>query len=538
MMSIMSPVFPSQLAIGYCRVSTSEQANHGWSIEQQEGAIRAWALAHQLNLVEVFRDAGRSGCALTGRPGLRGLVEAVAQRGIGVVVAKSQDRLSRSVDHFLALKKYIHRQGTDLCTLDGGLHLSATSAANGLDSSSNLMANLASILAEQEIDTLRSRILPNLEMAMRAGRRGGRVPLGYRREVDGSISIEPHDSAIFYRCVSEIMTGSGVSQLVHHLAAEGVRDHAGQTVSFDRLRGALTNRYCLGELHWQMPVESRSSERAICLRGHHPALMDPVAFAALQTCLNGRARRAPSIVLPAERRRARRRSARLPVNHDLAVALAPRPRPVHGAVSSEAARCDHCNGVMYAVLQSVGGKDARRQVPIYQCRRHKDLGAAVCPQPPIAVDVVDEAVFTVVERALRHHHHQRQEFVPPTGIHPTQILEFTAALEKAEAACARMQPIAEKLGTAAPQVLRDQLAASEASVVQLKAQVQQASMTPAQPNGTMWDFRRQPQQTWKRLDAAGRRAVLAPLLRIVRIRDKKVVGVELNPLDTSGVPSP
>ena len=537
MISHMSTVFPSQLAIGYCRVSTSEQAQHGWSIEQQEGAIRAWALTHHLDLVAVFRDAGKSGCTLTGRAGLRGLIEVVAQRGIGVVVAKAQDRLSRTVDHFHALKKFIHRHGTDLCTLDGGLHLPAATSANGLESSSsNLMSGLASILAEQEIDTLRSRILPNLEMAIRAGRRGGRVPLGYRREADGSISVDPHDSAIFYRCVSESISGTGVSQLVHRLAAEGVRDHEGQVVSFDRLRGALTNRYGLGELHWQVPVESRSSERSICIHGHHPALIDPVTFATLQTSLNGRARRTPSSVLPTERRRARRRSARLPVNQDLVMALTPLSRPVHGAVSPDAARCDHCDGVMYAVLQTVGGRGERRRVPIYQCRRHKDLGAAICPQPPIAAEVVDEAVFTAVERALRHH--QRQELPLSTGLHQAPISEHTVALEKAEAACARMRPIAEKLGTTAPHALRDQLAASEANVIELKALVRRAAMTPTQPNGMLWDFRRHPRQTWNLLDAAGRRAVLAPLLRCVRIRDKKVVGVELIPVDTPTVNSP
>ena len=66
----------------------------------------------------VFRDSGRSGTALTRRPGMRALVELVAQRGIGVVVAKAQDRLTRAVDHFHALKKFLHRNGTDLWTLE------------------------------------------------------------------------------------------------------------------------------------------------------------------------------------------------------------------------------------------------------------------------------------------------------------------------------------------------------------------------------------------------------------------------------------
>jgi DNA invertase Pin-like site-specific DNA recombinase len=528
----MAPIFPCPTAVGYCRVSTTEQAEHGWSIDQQEEGIRAWAAAQSLDLVAVYRDSGRSGTSLTRRPGMRALVELVAQRGIGVVVAKSQDRLSRGVADFPALRKFLHRHGTDLFIMDGAMHLRAPSVTNREDASSaNLMSGLASILAEQEIDTLRSRILPNLEMAVRSGRRGGRVPLGYRREPDGRIAIEPPDAALLNRCVTAILAGTGISRLVHQLAAEGVRDQAGNDITSDRIGGALTNPFCQGDLYWNLPGSSSTGEAQVHLRAHHPVLIDPVTFAALQAKLAERSRPRTPQVLPAERRRIRRRAARLPLNVDLVAALTPPARPVHGAVPPEAARCDQCGGVMYAVLQTVGGSGKRRRVPIYHCRRHKDLGAAACPQPPIPAEMVDQAVFTAVARSLREH--RRRESATESESNPADAAATMAALAVAEAECARLRPTCEQLGAQAPMVLRERLVATEATVARLKSQAQRQSVTRSQPSGKMWEFLRHPKETWERLDAAGRRAVLSPLLRTVRMRDKKVVAIELIPWDVS-----
>ncbi len=415
------------------------------------------------------------------------------------------------------------------------MHLRAPATSSADYASTNMMAGLASILAEQEIETLRGRILPNLEMAARSGRRGGRVPLGYRREPDGRISVEPHDAAILTRCVAAVLSGIGVSKQVHQLAKDGVRDQAGHELSFDRVRGALTNEFCQGELVWRLPAALRKGETEVRIRQHHPVLIDPVTFAALQEKL--RALRghgtpsvgAPAVGAPATRRRARARAARLPQNGDLVAALTPAARPVHGAVSPSAAQCGHCSGVMYAVLQTVGGVRNRRRVPIYQCRRHKDLGTGVCPQPPIAANIVDEAVFTAVKRQLRAQEHRNEVQEPRTT--PAATAAHTAELAVAEAECARMRPISDTLGTTAPQVLRDRLAKAEALVAHLKTVLQRSSATRSQPNGPLWEFRRQPQVIWDRLDAAGRRAVLASLLRCVMIKDKEVVSIDFMPVD-------
>ena len=58
-------------ALGYVRVSTTDQAERGHGLEIQRRVIRAYCRAHRLVLLEILGDEGFSGATgLQGRPGL------------------------------------------------------------------------------------------------------------------------------------------------------------------------------------------------------------------------------------------------------------------------------------------------------------------------------------------------------------------------------------------------------------------------------------------------------------------------------------
>src|SRR5918997_6935286 len=54
--------------VAYCRVYTDEQACSGFSVPQQEEALRAWCSERGHELVEVVRDKDHSGAAHTDAP--------------------------------------------------------------------------------------------------------------------------------------------------------------------------------------------------------------------------------------------------------------------------------------------------------------------------------------------------------------------------------------------------------------------------------------------------------------------------------------
>ena len=53
------PTTPTR-AIGYVRVSTDQQADHGVSLEAQQAKLTAYAALYDLDLVTIIVDAGAS----------------------------------------------------------------------------------------------------------------------------------------------------------------------------------------------------------------------------------------------------------------------------------------------------------------------------------------------------------------------------------------------------------------------------------------------------------------------------------------------
>lgn len=84
-------------AFAYLRVSGKGQID-GDGFARQEKAIRSYAAAHNIHVVEVFREKGVSGKTdLENRPALMALLEALAANGTRLVLIEKLDRLAREL---------------------------------------------------------------------------------------------------------------------------------------------------------------------------------------------------------------------------------------------------------------------------------------------------------------------------------------------------------------------------------------------------------------------------------------------------------
>ncbi|MFQ5835883.1 MAG: recombinase family protein [bacterium] len=80
-------------AIGYIRISTQEQAKEGISLEAQEDKIRKYAVLHNLSLIEVVRDEGKSGKDLN-RQGIQKVIALCEKRKVDHLIVYKMDRLT------------------------------------------------------------------------------------------------------------------------------------------------------------------------------------------------------------------------------------------------------------------------------------------------------------------------------------------------------------------------------------------------------------------------------------------------------------
>ena len=107
--------------VGYVRVSTDKQADQGVSLDAQAEKIRAMALVHDRELVEIIVDSGESAKSLK-RPGMAKLLAVVDAGKVQAVIIAKLDRLTRSVKRSLRTAGALRtpRSGADFgCRVTG-----------------------------------------------------------------------------------------------------------------------------------------------------------------------------------------------------------------------------------------------------------------------------------------------------------------------------------------------------------------------------------------------------------------------------------
>ena len=104
------PSTPTTKAVGYIRVSTDKQAEHGMSLDAQQAKLAAYAALYDLTLVEVIVDAGVSAKTLD-RPGLQRALAMLRKGQATALLVAKLDRLTRSVEDLGELIRTVFTPG-------------------------------------------------------------------------------------------------------------------------------------------------------------------------------------------------------------------------------------------------------------------------------------------------------------------------------------------------------------------------------------------------------------------------------------------
>jgi len=86
-------------AVFYGRVSTEEQARHGYGLDAQQADCKKWAELNGYQIVEYFIDAGKTGTNMD-RQGMRNLLSYIKKHSVSTVITWKLDRLSRNMKDF------------------------------------------------------------------------------------------------------------------------------------------------------------------------------------------------------------------------------------------------------------------------------------------------------------------------------------------------------------------------------------------------------------------------------------------------------
>ena len=167
-----------ELVAIYTRVSTTDQAREGHSLEEQEKRLRARCISNEYEVYKVYTDAGISGKSADNRPAYQQMLRDMRKGKFNIIMAFKMDRISRSImdfeEFFNELKKYN-------CGIEFLCENIDTTGAAGM-----MFARILGIFAQFERELIQERTLVGVESAVNKGHFGGKPPLGYKHKLDES----------------------------------------------------------------------------------------------------------------------------------------------------------------------------------------------------------------------------------------------------------------------------------------------------------------------------------------------------------------
>jgi len=227
-------------AVLYIRVSTTEQATEGVSLEAQEARLRAYCTMRGLEVVEVVTDAGVSaGKALDAREGGRRVLELIGSGAAGAVVAYKLDRLFRDCADCLTVTREWDRTSVALHLVDLGGQTLDTSTAMG-----RFFLTVMAGAAELERGLVGERTKSALAHKRSKGEKtGGRVPYGWQLGADGK-TLEPHAGEQELMAVGREYRDAGLSLrgIASRLEAHGLQSRSGRRFSAQGISTVLAAR--------------------------------------------------------------------------------------------------------------------------------------------------------------------------------------------------------------------------------------------------------------------------------------------------------
>ncbi len=176
-------------AVGYIRVSTTEQAEEGISLDNQRKRIGAFCVAKDWDLINVYEDAGKSGKDLN-RDGIQELIANCSKDTFDAVVVYKVDRITRRQRDLWHLIDDVF-EANDVGFVSVNEPFDTTSAIG------KACLGMIGVFAQLEREIAAERTRDALKYKKENGEYIGGVPLGYDA-VDGELKENDELATVKY----------------------------------------------------------------------------------------------------------------------------------------------------------------------------------------------------------------------------------------------------------------------------------------------------------------------------------------------------
>ena len=257
-----------QLVLGYSRVSSEEQAQHGISIDAQRQILEGYA-AMTSSRIRIYEDAGFSG-KNTNRPALQQLLADCRSGSVSAVVVWKLDRLSRSLrDTLTIIEDIFQPRNITLVSVTESIDTSTPSGRMML----NLLASFAQLEREQDSDRV---VMSHKHLARDCKYLGGHVPIGYTIDAAKHYQLDPDAAPVVRHAFEMYLARAGYTAILEYLNSftfPGTRKTAFKKSDLNNL---LSNEIYAGTYIRRMGADPRhriTAPETIRVSGGVPAIL-------------------------------------------------------------------------------------------------------------------------------------------------------------------------------------------------------------------------------------------------------------------------
>lgn len=209
-------------AVLYLRLSKEDlhkikEGDDSASIKNQRLMLTEYALSMGYQITDVYSDDDESGL-YDNRPGFEQMLEDARMGNFDIVIAKSQSRFSRNMEH---IEKYLHHD----FPLLGIRFIGVADNADTENMGNKKARQINGLVNEWYCEDLSDNIRSVFKAKMRAGQfLGSSCPYGYRKDPGdhNHLLIDDYAASIVRRIFALYLQGYGKGKIAAMLSAEGV----------------------------------------------------------------------------------------------------------------------------------------------------------------------------------------------------------------------------------------------------------------------------------------------------------------------------
>lgn len=246
----------------YVRVSTDEQRDYGYSIDNQIRNLEDYCHKNDYEIIGIYNDAGHSGKDLF-RPAMQKMLEDIKNGKVDKLVAIKVDRLTRNGYDGYWLLNYCEEHNTKI---ELSLEPYDVSTANG-----EMIFGMNLIFGQRERKEIGARTKRGLEEMALQKRHPGKAPYGYVRNENGHLEINIIEAEVVKE-IYELCSKGTSSREIARIMRKGNRYLKHGKWEDDRVYNILSNPVYNGTFHFGK--RTRKKEDVLVVKDYCPKIID------------------------------------------------------------------------------------------------------------------------------------------------------------------------------------------------------------------------------------------------------------------------